>query len=518
MGVGFAAMTDDKAWYKQRIARLSKESISSEVPQNEAERQRDKTDHQHYAELLAAEGNISPMRTSSPSVFSARSTASSPELGRSPFSPSISPIPSPIPSQQQQLQRQHPASLVPELDIVQSQRAQEGRSSPPLLIGSPIAGVRPQWTPRTSAGRAKLMTESDNWEAAESAREEKKARELVMADRLRLRKLSNTDEATLRKGATRNALDSSREEYRKFIEELGREGKRQAEDIRRQHAEARQAWQARGSALPRAQENTQRANSEFAKVVEANAMYVAKFEAFMKREIEDQVDGLNARKAQIREAGQRMRRMGQMSRRVSKEALAREREATVEATRQRQQAGERQLAEAKANEASRRIALHDSVARRLSTGHVRDFKDQERRRKEKLAAEAKAQSILNRQRYEQAVREDEARKKRLHDGVRRAINEGNGDTDVFAYSSVMHSGTSLWSHAVGYSRTDGERHRFRHNLPNAKSPAGRWLREYANQVIGARTSSARSLSKGSSPPSRTTSSRRHSADDVVVKL
>ena len=53
-------------------------------------------------------------------------------------------------------------------------------------------------------------------------------------------------------------------------------------------------------------------------------------------------DGLNARKAQIREAGQRMRRMGQMSRRVSKEALAREREATVEATRQRQQAGERQ--------------------------------------------------------------------------------------------------------------------------------------------------------------------------------
>ena len=40
--------------------------------------------------------------------------------------------------------------------------------------------------------------------------------------------------------------------------------------------------------------------------------------------------------------------------------------------------------------------------------------------------------------------------------------------------------------------------------------------QYANQVIGARTSSARSLSKGSSPPSRTTSSRRHSADDVVV--
>ena len=49
------------------------------------------------------------------------------------------------------------------------------------------------------------MTESDNWEAAESAREEKKARELVMADRLRLRKLSNTDEATLRKGATQRS-------------------------------------------------------------------------------------------------------------------------------------------------------------------------------------------------------------------------------------------------------------------------------------------------------------------------
>ena len=357
-----------------------------------------------------------------------------------------------------------------------------------FLSYSPIAGVRPQWTPRTSAGRAKLMTESQNWEQAESVRQLKKSHEQAVSERLRMNKLSNADEAAIKREATRQALDSSRESYRQLVDELGREGKQRAEMNRRLHAEARTAWQEQGNALPRAQENTQRARLEQTKVITANALHVATVEAFMKREEENLVDGLYARKAEIREAGQRMRRTGQMARRVSKEHTMREREATVDAVRQRQMAGEKQLAQARSDEASRRLALHDSVARRLSTGNVRDFKAQERERKARIAAQLKAQTQRNRKEYEETVRADMERRRRLHDGVRKAETDGFGDTRVFAYSSVMHSGTSLRSQA-GSSREEGQRRRrFRHDLPNPKSPSGRWLRDYANQVLSARTS------------------------------
>ena len=100
----------------------------------------------------------------------------------------------------------------------------------------------------------------------------------------------------------------------------------------------------------------------------------------------------------------------------------------------------------------------------------------------------KAETLRNRKEYEETVRADMERRRRLHDGVRKAETDGFGDTRVFAYSSVMHSGTSLWSQ-TSYSREEGQRRRrFRHDLPNPKSPSGRWLRDYANHVLSARTS------------------------------
>ena len=461
--------SSDAALFKQRIARHS-----DEKPINELE-----LETKDVASSCSSPDLLHPAFASDTS----RSWASSPEPGSTSASPSRS-SPVPVVFGHQRLQQHRPFAMVPELTIHPS-----GPFEAPELdcqLYSPIAGVRPQWTPRTSAGRAKLMTESYKWEQAETVRELKKSHQQAVSERSQMRKMSNADEAALRREATRQALDSSRECYHQMVEEIGREGKESAETNRRLHAEARRAWQDRGHALPRAQQNTQRAQLEQKKVVASNALHVASVEEFMRREEENLVDGLHARKAAIREAGQRMRRTSQMARRISKEGNMREREATVESIRQRQTAGEKQLAQARSDEAARRLALHDSVSRRLSTGNLRDFKAQERERKAYVAAQLKAESLRNRKQYEQTVRADTERRRRLHDGVRKAETDGFGDTRVFAYSSVMHSGTSLWSQA-DYSREEGGR-RFRHDLPNPKSPSGRWLRSYANQVVGSRTS------------------------------
>ena len=195
------------------------------------------------------------------------------------------------------------------------------------------------------------------------------------------------------------------------------------------------------------------------------------------------------RKSQVRERGQRSRRFSHDHMKMSIEDTMRKRAATVEETHQRQAAGQNLRSKAVASEIARRTMLHHGVAGALSPGNVQEFKERERQRKAAQSARMKAQSLRNRELFELAKREDEERRRRLHDGVRKAATDGHGDRRSTAYSSVMHSGTSLWSH----SREEGQRHRFRHDLPNPRSPAGKWLREYAQAVVSARPSRSNSV-------------------------
>ena len=69
-----------------------------------------------------------------------------------------------------------PNNEVEVLDTTHQPRgARTVQSEPGMAVDSApsdwMTVVRPQWTPRTSAGRAKLMTESNNWERAELERQ-----------------------------------------------------------------------------------------------------------------------------------------------------------------------------------------------------------------------------------------------------------------------------------------------------------------------------------------------------------
>ena len=88
-----------------------------------------------------------------------------------------------------------------------------------------------------------------------------------------------------------------------------------------------------------------------------------------------------------------------------------------------------------------------------------------------------------------AFENEDGRRRQLHDAVRLAATDGFGDDDKRAYSSFKHSGTSISSSA----REEGYNHGFKHDLPSARSPAGRWIREYAHAAHHAQLARSRTI-------------------------
>mmetsp|Transcript_21125 Transcript_21125/g.54092 ORF Transcript_21125/g.54092 Transcript_21125/m.54092 type:complete len:157 (+) Transcript_21125:1094-1564(+) len=124
--------------------------------------------------------------------------------------------------------------------------------------------------------------------------------------------------------------------------------------------------------------------------------------------------------------------------------------------------------------ASKQSSYHE-VSTAVGPNKVREFKAQERARKAQNSARMRQESRINLDRARMAFEDEDARKRRLHDAVRRAATDGYGDLNKTAYSSFMHSGTSLNSSA----RHDGQ-HAYKHDLPSARSPLGKWIRDYAS--------------------------------------
>lgn len=118
--------------------------------------------------------------------------------------------------------------------------------SPPLSPSSPT-GVRPQWTPRTSAGRAKLMAESANWEAAQHERELQRARDRQIDETtLRQRQV-----AAARAEQTKQALQHSREQHAGAIARAARKSKEDSDAWRQRSTTLRESWQGKARAIPR---------------------------------------------------------------------------------------------------------------------------------------------------------------------------------------------------------------------------------------------------------------------------
>lgn len=241
-----------------------------------------------------------------------------------------------------------------------------------------------------------------------------------------------------------------------------------------QHRQKQRAWEAKGRALPRATDNTERVRSQIEKMHAQRAAAVAARTAERLRaereKDEEHAALVHATRVRAQEA-----RARQAERVRSSSAHAHsQREGVVGSMREQQSAHEDQIHTSRQHEADAHREQRDGIARVLSPGNVRDFKAQEQARKAQRAERLKAEREEQRRRLDAARRDEDERKRQLHNAVRKAALDGFGDREKTAYSSYMHSGTSHQSLA----RDDG-RHDYKHDLPSSRAPYGRWLREYA---------------------------------------
>lgn len=402
-------------------------------------------------------------------------------------------------------------------------------ASPSPRPVSPIE-VRPAWTPRTSSGRSKLMAESEKWESAEEHRERRNQRDYNVGALKGQRQYARDVEAHRARDARLQALYDSRENHRELVDDIGREGKEHAEELRRQHADAKATWKSRGKARYMANKNTERVREQMEKVHLERAAHVAarsqerrEAEQERAREVAERVLATRARADRNRKSTEaKIRSSSAHELRVrlrlwhwrvllcsalptgvlSHSELPRThpspippayeltvlclspwppeqmRSAQVGAARERLMEREEEVREIKGEQLASKQVSRDGVAKALAPSNVREFKAQEQARKSANSARLRELSRSHLERARATFDDEDDRKRRLHDAVRRAATDGFGDQDKAAYSSVVHSGTSI----VGCARLEGP-HGFKHDLPSARSPAGRWLREYAMATL-----------------------------------
>ena len=346
--------------------------------------------------------------------------------------------------------------------------------SPRSACTSPLSDVRPQWTPRTSAGRAKLMTESKKWERAEDERQRKAHHEHLKYQRSQHGFQSKSDRVFIAREDKLNALQDSREAHCKAIHAVGRVVKARAEELRQQHIQGQQAWQARGRALHSVNNNSERVRGQRDKLHQERSAHSAARAAERRRHEAERALERAEHIRVSRERAARNRRITQDRVRVSSTRSLESRERGVDDMRETQLAREEERFQTMHQKREANREKRDGVAKALSPMNVRDFKAREQARKAQVSARMREQSIKNGREFLQARLADMERKTRQHDAVRRSAIEGYGDHVETAYSSVAHSGTSLLSSA----RDDGP-HPFKHDLPTVLSPSGRWLRGYA---------------------------------------
>jgi hypothetical protein len=321
------------------------------------------------------------------------------------------------------------------------------------------------------------MMESTNWELAEDERELQRTRDRqIEASHDRRRRLT----AALA-DQRRDKLQRSRELHRRLVDRVGSEAKAYSDDCRRQTLDARSAWEQTARALPRAQQNNERARRQVERVHAERAAVVAARTADRLRAEHEQQEEAAERQRATRARAEANRRGAMLKIRASADQERLQREATVDGMRDLATSRESARVETKRQHLEANRSTHDGVAQRLAPENVREFKAREQARKHESSSRLRAQSGRGRETFDAWRRSDEDRKRAVHDAVRRSELGGFCDRRRTAYSSYRHSGTSNFSH----SREEGA-HRFRHDLPSARSPAGRWLRDYGATYVQAK--------------------------------
>ena len=294
-------------------------------------------------------------------------------------------------------------------------------SSPPTP--STLGEVRPQWTTRTTAGRAKLAVDTDNWLWAERTRKLRNQREAYRGQWQHHVRAKNAYEASAAREDRLSSLRSVRDDQVKSVDVRGKVGKREADLLRQKHHEQRQQWEAYGKDLHHVHNNDgarkqkvmlfeerrqesdrmkrEREQHERARAAEISERMLANRQraAHIRRENVRAVSSVSA--AELRARGETYSAMRSQS---------------VRHERQREHERQRSLNEA----AWKRDAVHQASSREM----VAAFNGAERRRKAIAATQVREQMQRMRRSRMHDVLSEADRKRALHDEVVRERLEG----------------------------------------------------------------------------------------------
>lgn len=283
--------------------------------------------------------------------------------------------------------------------------------------------MRPQWTARTVAGRAKLAVDGDNWEWAERTRKLRTQREAYCGQWQHHVRAKNSYEAALARQERLSSLRSVRDEHRQGIDERGKVGKGESELIRQKHHLQRRQWEAYGKDLHHVHNNAA-ARREKVMLHEERGSNSERMRRERERHERQRAVEITERAINNRERAERVRRENVQAVRSVSAAELRSRRATYDEMRQaevvREGHREHERAVALSEAAWKRDAVHHVSSREM----VAEFNALERQRKAAHAAQVRQQMHRLRHSRMRDVLGEAERKRALHDEVVRERTDG----------------------------------------------------------------------------------------------
>ena len=316
------------------------------------------------------------------------------------------------------------------------------------------ADVRPRFTPRTSAGRAKLSIDAGNFEQAELTRQLRAQREQYRVDFKHYVQETNAYNASHARSRQLLALQEVRDQTAVEAERAARELRREANELRRQHAEQRREWEEYGRSLKHVH------NNHGARVQREHVAHGRVRDAIERRRESEHMRRICAHELAERERAKRER--AQSARHANAYGLRSASEAELLARQEHSARMRHDLHERdRARFHSRRVqvssarASHDQVFDESSRYRVAEFNAAERERKAEAARQLRddLHSMRRERMLQQAA--ERARKQAMHDAVMQATLGGSPFSTTELGARALDGVRRLSGGNCGYSTAAG---------------------------------------------------------------
>jgi len=340
--------------------------------------------------------------------------------------------------------------------------------------------VRPQWTPWTTAGRAKLMVDSDNWDWADSARELRGHRERYVAELHTHVELEKAYKAAVQRDECKEALLETREMLRQQQLGVARVARAESDALRRQATAARENWKQRGKHITVAQDDERlRAQLEREQMARERSSRARLRLQERERHQRECGEALRARIQANRERAERIRSNSARGLSSSSASELQGRMTSAERIRQAERRNEMARLLARKEDLDANRSQHDNVVEVSSPSRVRVWTDELTAHKARQSASVRQESALLHEARLLDRLADEARKQAIRDTVRRAHFHGQEEVALPNPPSV---GRSSSTGSLSVTLAERAQSGLDPKVLASRSPAARWLRQYAGEA------------------------------------